>query len=99
LTPFAEAHLIETSPYYFGSFLDMLIATDAVMSFETLKQATLTNKSQVYGGDDPFMPKEEMLTRVRGFINGMHGHSAGAAFAWPEMVDLEDCKTLLDSLS
>jgi SAM-dependent methyltransferase len=96
LTPLAEAYLVETSPYYFGSFLDMLIATDEVLSFEALKQATLTNKSQVYGGDDPFMPKEEMLARVRGFINGMHGHSAGAAFSWPALVDLADCETLLD---
>lgn len=96
LTPLAQDYLIETSPYYFGSFLDMLIATDSVLTFEALKEAIRTNKSQVYGGDDPFMPKEEALVRVSGFINGMHGHSAGAAFAWPELVDLSSYKTMVD---
>lgn len=96
LAPVAEVYLLEGSPYYFGSFLDMLTVTDEVLSFQALKQAVLTNKSQVYGGDDPFMPREEMMSRVRVFANGMYGHSAGAAFTWPELVDLTDCQTLLD---
>lgn len=96
LTPVAEVYLLEGSPHYFGSFLDMLTVTDAVLSFEALKQAVLTNKSQVYGGDDPFMPREEMMSRVRVFANGMYGHSAGASLTWPELVDLADCQTLLD---
>src|SRR5262249_34971055 len=60
LTPVSQIYLLPDSPHYFGAFLDMLIANDAVWSFESLRQAVLTNKSQVYGGDDPFMPQEEM---------------------------------------
>ena len=52
LTPLAAEYLLPSSPFYFGSFLDMLIANDQVFSFASLKQAVLTNTPQVYGGED-----------------------------------------------
>ncbi|HEY2933161.1 MAG TPA: hypothetical protein VGK99_15580 [Acidobacteriota bacterium] len=73
----------------------MLAYNDAVFSLESMKQAVLSNKSQVYGGDDPFTPKEELMARVRGFTRGMHCHSAGGAYAWPDNIDLSTHKTML----
>jgi O-methyltransferase/methyltransferase family protein len=96
LTPVAEDYLIESSPTYFGGFLDMLAANDAVFSFESLKKATLTNRPQVYGGDDVFGSHEAQAALARAFTLGMHGHSAGAASAWPDAIDLTEHRRMLD---
>jgi hypothetical protein len=96
LTPPAEEYLLETSPTYFGGFLDMLIANDRVFSFESLKQAVLTNSSQVYGGDELFASHEAQIALARAFTRGMHGHSIGAALAWPDAIDLSEQRIMLD---
>jgi hypothetical protein len=96
LAPLAKTYLLESSPHYFGAFLDMLIANDQLFSFESLKQAVLTNRSQVYSGDELFKSHEEQAALARAFTHGMHGHSAGAAFAWPAAVDLSAHQVLLD---
>ncbi|HJQ22447.1 MAG TPA: methyltransferase [Blastocatellia bacterium] len=96
LTEVAEDYLIETSPAYFGSFLDMLIANDAVFSFESMKRAVQTNAPQVYGGEELFQSHEAQAALARAFTLGMHGHSAGAAFAWPEIIDLSAHRMMLD---
>lgn len=96
LTPLSQTYLLESSSHYFGAFLDLLIANDQVWSFESVKQAVLTNKSQVYGGDELFKSNEAQAALARAFTHGMHGHSAGAAYAWPEVIDLSDCQLMLD---
>jgi hypothetical protein len=96
LTPVAEEYLLTSSPTYFGGFLDMLIANDSVVSFEDMKKAVLTNSSQAYGGEAVFKSHEEQIARARAFTYGMHGHSIGAAQAWPELLDLSNHTFMLD---
>jgi hypothetical protein len=96
LTKLAEDYLLESSPTYFGGFLDLLIANDRVFSVESLKKAILTNSSQVYGDEALFASHEAQVALARAFTQGMHGHSAGAAFAWPEAIDLSRHHTMLD---
>jgi ubiquinone/menaquinone biosynthesis C-methylase UbiE len=61
-----------------------------------MKQAILTNSSQVYGGEAVFKSHEEQIARARAFTYGMHGHSMGAAQAWPEVIDLSRHTLMLD---
>lgn len=96
LSPLSQTYLLESSPHYFGAFIDMLSANDQVWSFESVKQAVLTNQPQVDGGDELFKSNEAQAALARAFTHGMHGHSAGAAYAWPEEIDLSDCRVLLD---
>ena len=96
LAPAAEDYLLESSPVYFGGFLDLLIATDYLFSFESMKKAVLTNSSQVYGGEALFKSHEEQNERARAFTYGMHGHSMGAAQAWPHAIDLSGHHVMLD---
>ena len=96
LTPLSQTYLLESSPHYFGAFIDMLSANDQVFSFASVKQAVLTNQPQVYGGDELFKSNEAQAALARAFTHGMHGHSAGAAYAWPDVIDLSDCRVLLD---
>ncbi len=96
LTSIAEDYLLETSPAYFGGFLDMLTANDSIMSFDSLKKAVTENTAQVYGGDDLFQSHEAQAALARAFTLGMHGHSAGAAFRWPELIDLSEHRLMLD---
>jgi cyclopropane fatty-acyl-phospholipid synthase-like methyltransferase len=55
-----------------------------------------TNRSQVYGGEALFASHEEQAALARGFTLMMHGHSMGAALAWPDALDLSRHRTLLD---
>ena len=96
LTPLAKAYLLASSPTYFGGFFDLLLANDAVFSFESVKQAVCTNTAQVYSGEELFKSHEAQAALARAFTRGMHGHSAGAAFAWPATVDLAGHHMLLD---
>ena len=96
LTSTAEDYLLETSPAYFGGFLDMLTANDSIMSFDSLKKAVTENAAQVYGGDDLFQSHEAQAALARAFTLGMHGHSAGAAFRWPDLIDLSQHRVMLD---
>ena len=96
LTPLAEDYLLESSPAYFGGFLDLLSANDPVFSVESLKKAVLTNSAQVYGDEALFASHEAQVALARAFTHGMHGHSAGAALAWPEAIDLSRHQTMLD---
>ena len=63
LTPVAEDYLLEDSPTYFGAFLDMLIANDQVFSFESVKEAIITDSAQVYGGEGLFASHEAQVAR------------------------------------
>lgn len=96
LTPLAADYLLESSPTYFGGFLEMLTANDDFTSFASLKQAVLTNKSQVYQGEEVFRSHEAQAALARAITLGMHGHSAAAAFAWPERIDLSGHQMMLD---
>lgn len=95
LTPLSEDYFLESSPTYFGSFLDVSIST-MVLTFEKLKHAVLTNTSQVYEGEDIYAYNEGQTERAGAFTSMMHSHSMAAALAWPDKLDLSRCRVMLD---
>ncbi|MBD2182378.1 methyltransferase [Planktothrix sp. FACHB-1355] len=96
LTLLAREYLLENSHTYFGGFLDLMIVNDElVSSFDSLKQAVLTNSQQL-AENRQFKSFEEQVAAARNFTYGMHGHSMGAALAWPELLNLSEYKQLLD---
>ena len=96
LTSFAKDYLLESSPTYFGGFLELNIANDAILSFDKLKNAVLTNSSQVYDNGKLFQSHEEQVKLAQVFTHAMHGHSMGAALAWSSSIDLSKYQVLLD---
>lgn len=96
LTPVSEDYLLESSPVYFGGFLDYTLANRSVLTFDTLKKAVLTNAPQLYGGEDIYKSHEESVEAARAFTRMMHSHSMSAALVWPEKLDLSRYRTMLD---
>lgn len=96
LTAVAEDYLLESSPFYFGSFLDHTLAHRSVLSFDSLKKAVLTNSAQVYGGTEIYRSHAGQTELARAFTRMMHSHSMAPARAWPEKLDLSASRTLLD---
>lgn len=96
LTSLAQDYLLESSPTYFGGFLEMLFTNDHLCSVESLKKAVLTNSAQVYDNGQLFVSHEEQAEKARAFTYAMHGHSMGSALAWPELIDLSEHKLLVD---
>lgn len=81
LTQLAKDYLLENSPTYVGGFLDLNIANIEIYSFDSIKQAVLTNTSQVYSGKKLFQAHDEEVSRARSFTKAMHDHSMAAALA------------------
>ncbi len=96
LTSVAQDYLLESSPTYFGGFLEMLFANDKLFSVESLKKAVLTNSPQVYDNGQLFESHEEQAEKARAFTYAMHGHSMGPALALPKLIDLSEHRLLLD---
>ncbi len=96
LTDVAREYLIESSPTYFGGFLDLLIANYSVYSPATLKKAVWANSSQAYEGKEIFKTHEERAEAARAFTRAMHGLSMAPALGWPEYIDLTRHRVLLD---
>ena len=84
LTPLAADALVETSPTYFGWYLDREIANEAVFSFGRLKDALVND-----------IPLTQHSDR-RMFIHAMHSMSMSAALSWPKVLDLAAHHLLLD---
>jgi hypothetical protein len=97
LTPLSEEYLLDSSPTYFGGMFDMMIANNAVYSFESVKKAVLTDTAQVYdGGREMFQSHVEQAELARAFTRIMHSRGMGPALAWPEALDLSGHQLLLD---
>jgi predicted O-methyltransferase YrrM len=96
LTPVSEDYLLESSPVYFGGFLDYTLANRSVLTFDALKQAVLTNSPQLYGGEDIYKSHEEREDAARAFTRMMHSHSMADAIAWPDKIDLSEHRNMLD---
>jgi hypothetical protein len=96
LTPLSEDYLLESSPTYFGEYLDLIIATYSVCPLESLEKAVLTNSPQAYGSEDIYKSHEEQDALARTFTRGMHGISIGCALSWPEAIDLSKHRVMLD---
>ena len=80
LTPLSEHYLLETSPYYFGYFWDLMIDNDQIHSFASLKRAILMDTPQVYGGPGLYQPHEDQVELVRRFTRAMYSFSITSAF-------------------
>jgi Dimerisation domain len=50
LTPLAEDYLLDESPTYFGTYLDLIINNYAVCSLNQLEKAVQTETAQAYAG-------------------------------------------------
>ena len=96
LTELAEIYFLESSPAYFGEYLDLIIVSDEMSSFQTVKKAVLENKSQVYAGEDMYNCHKEQQAQARAFTRAMHGVSISPALVWPKHVDLSEQKLMLD---
>lgn len=96
LSDYAKEYLLKSSPFYFGEILNLVISNRKARSFDSIKQAILTNKSQVYHGQKLFQTNEAQESLSHSFTKAMHTKSMGAALAWPEQVDLSHYTTFLD---
>jgi hypothetical protein len=50
LTPLAEDYLLDQSPTYFGTYLDLIINNYSVCSLDQLEKAVQTDTAQAYAG-------------------------------------------------
>jgi O-methyltransferase domain/Dimerisation domain len=96
LTPLAEDYLLETSPTYFGGYWDLNIDNYEVWTYAGIEKAILTDSPQVAGGEEFFQSLEEQVAMAQAFTRGMHSLSMGPGYAWPDAVDLSQCRVLLD---
>ena len=97
LTPVSEDYLLESSPTYFGKFLDFVsIQNRDLYSFDKVKNAVISNSPQVYGSGDLFKSHEDQAALARSFTDIMHGHSIGPATGWPNKINLAQHKVMLD---
>lgn len=96
LTPVAEDYLLEGSPSYFGGYLDLKIANQALYTHESLKRAVLSDSPAIYGGRGLFETHDHRDDLAERFTRAMHSTSMGAALAWPELVDLSASHVMLD---
>lgn len=96
ITTLTEDYLIESSPAYFGGYLQHLIANDNTNSLENLKKAVLTNSPQAYEGNKVYEYYQNEAEANQVFISAMHAKSMASALAWPEVIDLSGYSFLLD---
>ncbi|OUL33327.1 methyltransferase [Nostoc sp. T09] len=96
LTTVAREYLLETSPTSFCGYFDLMIANAASFSYEGIKKAILSDKTQVYNGEDIFEVHEQKDEIARSFTRAMHSASISAALAWPETINLSGYRQMLD---
>ena len=84
LTSLAVEALVESSPTYFGWYLDREIANEAVFSFRSVRDA--------FVNDAPLTQHSDR----RMFIRAMHSMSMSAALSWPKALDLSAHQVMLD---
>jgi SAM-dependent methyltransferase len=96
LTQVSRDYLLDSSPTYFGHLWDIVADIFPVYDPKSLDRGMRTNRPQVYGGQDIFEEHAAHEERARSFTLAMHSASIGPALAWPELVDLSNCRRFLD---
>src|SRR5215472_15059537 len=97
VTPLTEDYLVDQSPTYFGTYLDLIINNYSVCSLDKLEKAVRTDTAQAYaGGQEMFKSHAEQAELARFFTQTMHSTSMAPALAWPEVVDLSKHQVMLD---
>ena len=51
LTPLSRRYLLNDSPYYYGGFFDLLLNNYESISYPSIKQAILSDRTQAYEGE------------------------------------------------
>lgn len=96
LTTISEDYLIKESSTYFGGILDLGLQNSEIFSMESFKQAILSDRPQIYAGEELFATNEIDIERAKTFTRTMHSKSMASATSWPEIIDLSRSSTLLD---
>ncbi len=97
LTPLSRQYLLKESPYYYGSFLDLLINNYDSITLPSVKQAILGDKNQAYDGkQDVFDVHAQQVDLAEAFTRAMHSSSHGPAQAWTQIINLSQYKNILD---
>jgi len=97
VTPLTEDYLVDQSPTYFGTYLDLIINNYSVCSLDQLEKAVRTDTAQAYASSqEMFRSHAERVDLARFFTRTMHGTSMAPALAWPEVVDLSGSEVMLD---
>ena len=95
LMPVAEEYLVEGSPTYAGSLFELWADEDSPISLRGLR-AAVTRQQPQHGTRQWIEVLRHDAARAARITRIMHGHSMGPALAWPEKVDLDECRLLLD---
>jgi hypothetical protein len=96
LMPVAEEYLVESSPVYAGWLFDLWSDDETPFSFRRLHAAVMRKEPWPHG-TRPWVDRHRQdAGRAASFTRIMHGHSMAPALAWPEKLDLGDCRRLLD---
>ena len=96
VTELSEDYLLESSPTHWCHYLDFLIQDPALFSFESIRRALLSDKSQIHEGRELFDVNKEHDEQAERFTRWMHSVSVGPAQAWPEQIDLSGFHSFLD---
>ena len=96
LRQLAVDFFLPESPAYFGGYWDLMIENSQLYTFESVRQAILTDSPQTRGGSGTARSPESKAHRVRSLTNAMQSRGAGAAMAWPELIDLSRHRVFLD---
>jgi hypothetical protein len=96
LTPLAEAFFAPGAATSYAAYWDMLVRRHRLYTFESLKQAIVTNTpsyDRLYPGGPHSLEEPDW---PRAFTRAMHGRGVAAAMTWPALVDLSSRRVLLD---
>jgi len=96
LTCIAEDYFLESSPTYAGALFELHSRDDSPFSFHQLRESILGQPEWVHGKRAWVETNRKDATRAAAFTRAMHGHSMGAALAWPEQIDLRESRRMLD---
>jgi ubiquinone/menaquinone biosynthesis C-methylase UbiE len=98
LTALARAYLLESSPSYFGHFLDGVTRLSPLFSVESIRRAVETDapQSDLASDENQFAALGWQAERAAMFTRSMHSLSMGPATAWPAKLDLSRNRAMLD---
>ncbi len=98
LTPLSRTYLLESSPTYFGHFLDGVTQLYPLFSVESVRRAAQTNspQSDLSSAENQFEALGWQAERVQMFTRAMHSLSVAPAKAWAAKLDLSKTRAMLD---
>lgn len=95
LSLIGKRYLNPNNPEYYGQVLDLFIQENEIMNYKTIKNAILTNLSQVDNGKVLFKAKNNVGDSDN-FVKAIHQKAFNPAFYWPKKIDLSKFRTFAD---